>query len=264
MTSAVSAGWSGGRPYALACGALLPMCRAVATLAGLGSNKLYPGFLEGMADEKIAEFSAALAGEGTLRAWLLQHGDGYRNVTDGDLAEELDGLAPPVDRAVLNGGFADALADSMHRALRSGFDGCDDNDLAFAMLWRFDLSGVVVPVEVWQGDLRTMAPKGHGEWLVSNIPNAIHPVCRPRAGVEAPHTGRVGATSRSPAAPAASDQIVQMLPSTGVPRQASKSPGRVGAANKHLKTPPVRLPQRPRLERHHGGWRGAGEAAKHR
>ena len=49
----VTAGWSGGGPHALACGALLAeRCRGVATLAGVGAWGFDDlDFLAGMADE---------------------------------------------------------------------------------------------------------------------------------------------------------------------------------------------------------------------
>ena len=57
-------GWSGGGPHALACAAVLPdRIRAVATIGGVAP---YPAegldFLEGMGEENIEEFNAALGG----------------------------------------------------------------------------------------------------------------------------------------------------------------------------------------------------------
>ncbi len=68
---AVTIGWSGGGPHALACGALLAdRIRAVATIASVAP---YPAegldYLDGMGDENIEGFSAALEGPEALIAF---------------------------------------------------------------------------------------------------------------------------------------------------------------------------------------------------
>ena len=76
----VVAGWSGGGPHALACGALLAdRVRGVLCIAGVAPYDADGlDFLAGMGEENIEEFGAALAGEdaaarlarGTQRAGL--------------------------------------------------------------------------------------------------------------------------------------------------------------------------------------------------
>ena len=171
----VTAGWSGGGPHALACGALLgDRCRAVATLAGVapyGEPDL--DFLAGMGPENHAEFGAALAGEARVRAWLEANVAAFRHVTGPELADAFGGLVPAIDKDVLAGGFADAMAAEMRRALAGGFDGWIDDDIAFTKPWGFALDAIGVPVVVWQGDLDLMVPAAHGRWLAARLPNAI-------------------------------------------------------------------------------------------
>ena len=69
---ALTLGWSGGGPHALACGALLPdRIRAVATIASVAP---YPAegldYLDGMGDENIEGFDAALEGAEALIAFI--------------------------------------------------------------------------------------------------------------------------------------------------------------------------------------------------
>ncbi len=170
----VTAGWSGGGPHALATAcALGDRCRAVATLAGVGPFGAPDlDFLVGMGPENHEEFGAALAGESHVRAWLEANAAPMVRVTGDELAEALGGLIPQVDRDVLVGGFADAMAAEMRRALAHGFDGWIDDDLAFTKPWGFDLAALRVPVTVWQGDLDLMVPAAHGAWLARHVPTA--------------------------------------------------------------------------------------------
>lgn len=170
----VTAGWSGGGPHALACAARLPgRCRGAATLAGVGPSLAGDlDFLAGMGAENIAEFGAARAGEGELRRWLIDNAESLRRITGPELADAFGDLVAPADKAVLVGGYADALAAVFRRALAPGFDGWIDDDLAFMRDWGFDLDEVRVPVAVWQGDLDRMVPFAHGRWLVRHVPGA--------------------------------------------------------------------------------------------
>ncbi len=170
----VAIGASGGGPHTLACAALLPdRCRGAATLAGVGPSDADDlDFLTGMGPENLVEFGAAQQGEEALRAWMAEHGEGYRHVTGEDIVAALGGLLPPVDAAVLTGEFADASAAATRRALEHGFDGWVDDDLAFAGAWGFDPADIAVPVSIWQGDLDLMVPFVHGRWLGDRIPTA--------------------------------------------------------------------------------------------
>lgn len=184
----VTAGWSGGGPHALACAALHPgRCRAAATLAGVAPYDV-PGldFLDGMGPENVEEFGAALQGERVLRAWLTENAELFRHVTGAEIAAAFGGLVPEIDRQVLEGGYADHMATEIRRALKSGFDGWIDDDLAFVRPWGFELSAITVPVTVWQGDLDLMVPASHGAWLVEHLASA-----RPRTPVGHGHISLV-------------------------------------------------------------------------
>jgi pimeloyl-ACP methyl ester carboxylesterase len=170
----VTAGWSGGGPHALACVARLPgRCLAAATLAGVGPYGVSDlDFLAGMGQENIDEFGAALKGEAVLRQWLIDNGESLRSVTGPQLADAFGDLVSPVDKSVLTGGYADALAAVFRRALQPGFDGWIDDDLAFVKDWGFRLDEIRAPVAVWQGELDRMVPFAHGRWLQRHVPGA--------------------------------------------------------------------------------------------
>jgi pimeloyl-ACP methyl ester carboxylesterase len=167
-------GWSGGGPHALACAALLPgRCRAAALLAGVAPYPA-PGieFLAGMDESNVEEFGAALAGFDSIDAYLRPLRDGLRNVTGASVADGLDSLLSDVDKAALTGLLADELALALQRAVEVDIAGWRDDDLAFTTDWGFELSGIAVPVAVWQGRQDRMVPYAHGEWLAAEIPGA--------------------------------------------------------------------------------------------
>jgi pimeloyl-ACP methyl ester carboxylesterase len=170
----VTLGWSGGGLHALACAALLPeRCRAASTLAGVAPYEAegldWPA---GMAEENIAEFAAARAGEQQLTAFLQAAAAELAAVTGAQVAAALGGLVSQVDKAALTGKFADALAETFRRAVSTGIGGWRDDDLAFVRPWGFTLSEITVPVSVWQGRQDRMVPYTHGRWLAGRIPGA--------------------------------------------------------------------------------------------
>ena len=167
-------GWSGGGPHALACAALLPdRCSAAATLAGVAPREAAGlDWSSGMADENVAEFGAAETSEEALTAFVEGMAADLGDVTGPELADALGGLVPEVDRAALEAGLADALAESFRRAVAHGVAGWRDDDLAFVRPWGFDLDSIAVPVAVWQGSGDRMVPFGHGQWLAEHVPGA--------------------------------------------------------------------------------------------
>ncbi len=167
------AGWSGGGPHALACGARLGAAAAVLVIAGVapyGAAGL--DWMSGMGEENIAEFSAALRGEDELRSYLLPAREQLQEVTAADVAASLETLLPDVDRASLTGEFGEDLAASFREAVRTGVAGWLDDDLAFASPWGFGLEEISVPAMIWQGSADLMVPFSHGQWLASQLPGA--------------------------------------------------------------------------------------------
>ena len=172
---AVTVGWSGGGPHALACGALLAdRIRAVATIASVAP---YPAdgldYLDGMGNENVEEFGAALESAEALIAFKERNSPPLQVVTGDEVAEAFGDLIDDVDRGALTGDFADWVAASFREALRESYWGWFDDDMAFIKPWGFDLDAIRVPVHVWQGRHDRMVPYAHGEWLAAHIPTAI-------------------------------------------------------------------------------------------
>jgi pimeloyl-ACP methyl ester carboxylesterase len=171
----VTAGTSGGGPHALACAAMLPgRCLAAASVAGVAPRQAAGlDWLGGMGPENIEEFGAAADGEDALTRFLAPAADGLREVTAGQLADELGGLVSPADRAALSGAYAEYLASCFRAAVSTGIAGWRDDDLAFVRDWGFSVAACdQVPVAIWQGREDRMVPYSHGQWLAAQVPGA--------------------------------------------------------------------------------------------
>ena len=167
------AGWSGGGPHALACGARLGAAVAVLVIAGVapyGAEGL--DWMAGMGEENVAEFSAALGEEDQLRSYLLQEREQLKDATAAGIVASLDSLLPDVDRAVLTGEFGEDLVASFREAMRIGVEGWLEDDIAFTRSWGFGLEEIAVPAMIWQGSADLMVPFSHGQWLASQLPDA--------------------------------------------------------------------------------------------
>jgi pimeloyl-ACP methyl ester carboxylesterase len=167
------AGWSGGGPHALACGARLPATAAVLVIAGVAPYEADGlDWMGGMGEDNVVEFSAALRGEDELRSLLLAERESLKDVTAGAIVSSMDTLLPEVDRAVLAGEFGEDMVTSFHEAMRAGVEGWLEDDLAFSQPWGFDVAEISVPVMIWQGSADLMVPFGHGQWLAAHVPGA--------------------------------------------------------------------------------------------
>jgi pimeloyl-ACP methyl ester carboxylesterase len=167
-------GWSGGGPHALACGALLgDRCAAAASLAGVAPHDAAGlGWMDGMGEDNVKEFSAAQDGEETLRALLAPQAAEMADATASDLAAGLSSILSPVDVQAMGGPLGAWLTEGFHGALEPGIDGWVDDDLAFVADWGFSLDEISVPVAVWQGDEDRMVPAAHGRWLLQQLRDA--------------------------------------------------------------------------------------------
>jgi len=128
--------------------------------------------MAGMGEDNVVEFSAALAGEDQLRAYLRQQGESLRNIQAADIVASMESLLPQVDREALTGEFGEDVAAGFREAMRAGVDGWLDDDLAFAKPWGFSLAEISAPTMIWQGSADLMVPFAHGQWLASRLPAA--------------------------------------------------------------------------------------------
>jgi pimeloyl-ACP methyl ester carboxylesterase len=169
----VVVGGSGGAPHALACGALLG--DRVLRVGALVTPAPYTDdfdFLAGQADLNVKEFGAALEGPEAIEAFLQPYADELMSNPDkvvGQISAEL----PEVDQAILaRPEYRAIMVESFVEAIRQGVRGWADDDLAFTKPWGFELEDVTADVRLWQGELDVLAPRAHGEYVASRLPNA--------------------------------------------------------------------------------------------
>ena len=166
-------GGSGGGPHALANAVRPDRVVAVAALASVapwGVEGL--DWLDGMGQDNLDEFGAALEGEEALRRYLGEQRDAILGAGPEEVAETLESLLCPPDRACLTGELAVYFHDQIGEALRDGVDGWTDDDLVFVKPWGFQLEDISVPVQVWHGAQDQFVPVAHGRWLAERIPGA--------------------------------------------------------------------------------------------
>jgi pimeloyl-ACP methyl ester carboxylesterase len=167
-------GGSGGAPHALACGALLGdrVLRVGALVTPAPSDTTDFDFFAGLADLNVKEFRAALEGREAIDAFIQPYVDALRADPDG-VIDQIASELPEVDREVASREeFRAITRESFVEGVRQGVRGWADDDLAFAKPWGFEPEDVEAEVALWQGELDVLAPRSHGEYVASRLPNA--------------------------------------------------------------------------------------------
>ncbi|WP_189349173.1 alpha/beta fold hydrolase [Zhihengliuella salsuginis] len=172
VTSCLVLGYSGGGPHALACAARLGGVRAVLVIAGTAPYMGDPVWMDGMGEENVKGFTAAVEGEEALRPLLEEDPDRMQSVTVEQMVENLASLLPDVDRALMTDEFGDDILASMQEGYRVGVDGSLDDSLALVQPWGFELDEIDVPTILWQGSLDKMVPFSHGRQLADRLTGA--------------------------------------------------------------------------------------------
>ena len=167
-------GGSGGAPHALACGALLGdrLVRVGALVTPAPSDAPDFDFFTDLAEINVKEFGAALEGREAIEAHLQPYVDRLKSDPD-EVLDEVTSELPEVDRELFSRPeFRANSRESWVESVRQGVRGWADDDLAFAKPWGFELEQVGAEVRLWQGELDVLAPRSHGEYVASRLPNA--------------------------------------------------------------------------------------------
>lgn len=167
-------GGSGGAPHALACGALLGdrVVRVGALVTPAPSDSPDFDFFTDLAEINVKEFGAAVEGREAIEAHLQAYVDELRRDPDA-VIDQIATELPEVDRKLVSRPeFRAVMKESFVEGVRQGVRGWADDDLAFAKPWGFDPEQVEAEVRLWQGELDVLAPRSHGEYVASRLPNA--------------------------------------------------------------------------------------------
>lgn len=165
-------GASGGGVYALGCGALLgDRVVAVACVAG------NPPLGEVMEGDDYADELRAIQEQPVNREPLLRAYEGDSNPMRGwDLPTLLtewdEALSPPDKAALRDGETGEYLLAAVQEAIRPGFEGWLDDNLAYVSPWGFELADLHQPVSFWHGDEDLMTPVEGSRTLAGAVPNA--------------------------------------------------------------------------------------------
>ena len=167
----VVAGWSGGGPHALACAARLDAAVGALVIAGVAPfDASGLSFLDGMGADNVEEFGAAVAGPEAIRTYLAAASEELEDLTVESMIASMDSLLPAADKAVLTQEFGADMVAEFVEALRSGYEGWLEDDLAFCAPWGFALDEITIPTAIWQGSEDLMVPFAHGQWLAAQVP----------------------------------------------------------------------------------------------
>jgi pimeloyl-ACP methyl ester carboxylesterase len=166
-------GVSGGGPYAIALGAMVPeRVKDVAIVSGLGMLDR-PGALEGMSEGNVVEIKMAMDSPEDLVTALREAAETIREDPEGSFAELSDEL-PEVDRQMLERPDIRAfLIDTFQEAVRQGATGWIDDDLRQVRPWPFRLDEISgVDVRIYHGEAYVLVTAHHAKHLAERIPGS--------------------------------------------------------------------------------------------
>ena len=166
-------GFSGGGPYALALGALVPeRIGGVAVVSGLGMLDR-PEAFEGMNEANAADFEMARESPEVLATEIDEAARDLRENSWGNVSEISDEL-PEGDRRILEQPDAQAFFfGPSQEAVRQGASGWVDDHLRFVRPWPFRLDGIVgVDVRFYHGEDDVLVPAHHAKHLAERIPGS--------------------------------------------------------------------------------------------
>jgi len=166
--------WSGGGPYALACGWQMPerfsvigLISAPAPLSGVPGSIGYT-WRRHRAMSRTADHAPWVIALAMWRWSRQQRADPEKQLDDaiaGMIEADREILGDPALRAVMI-----ANANEMYR---QGNGGVYDEALCLARPWGFPIGGVSVPVRIWHGSRDKVVPVGMGKYIERVVPGAV-------------------------------------------------------------------------------------------
>ena len=168
-------GYSGGAPYALACGARLPeRVSAVGTTAGAGPHDR-PGSSEGCSKSDLMLLDLSLRRPFLARLMMFAWAKTALFAPSVALKGLADDLSEP-DRRFLEEGVRERGAAKVMslfaEVFRQGGGGVVLEYRLYGRPWGLSLGEVPIPVHLWHGEDDLVVPMHHAEDLASRLPDA--------------------------------------------------------------------------------------------
>jgi len=168
---------SGGGLYALACAALIPERLLSVVTTSCPSPLDRPGAMAGM------QFTnrAGLWLEETM-PWLLEGGTHLLNSLvkrhTAFFVDESAHTSPTADQDVLSTPWVRlSIIETLREAVRCGPQGYDDDLRILTSPWGFAPENIRVPVHLWHGEVDSVIPLSHAQYLAAVIPGATLTIC---------------------------------------------------------------------------------------
>lgn len=164
-------GYSGGGPYALACGAGTPdNVVAIAGMAGVGPVD-GPRAFDGLAktDLRFLKLARQQPWLGRMLMRVLVTGT---RLSPKAAIKTLGRELSAVDGHAIREEDPRTLMASFIEASRQGPAGPLEDYRLLGSDWGFGLADIGLPVHLWQGDADQAVPLHHAEWMATQLPNA--------------------------------------------------------------------------------------------
>ena len=165
-------GWSGGGPYALACGHEL--ADRVSAIAAVSS----PAPLAGSADpaylRRLDRHAVRAAGRApwVIRLAMWHWGRGQRRDAARFFERSVAAMCAADQEVLTEPQLRSRMIANSTELYRQGGRGMYDEALVLARPWGFDVGALRVPVHIWQGALDETVPAAMATHLAESIPGA--------------------------------------------------------------------------------------------
>jgi pimeloyl-ACP methyl ester carboxylesterase len=170
-------GYSGGVPYALACGQLLPDRVSAVTLVGCVGPDEEPGLVAGLSPQ-VARMRQDCRRH-PRRAWLTWAGVRFAvaRYPEQVLTRSMSALPDPDRAALAEPGLGQSYLQDLRTALRQGPRGAVTDMALMASPWGLRPELIRAPVRVWQGEQDRNAPPVMARRLAAVIPDCTATFC---------------------------------------------------------------------------------------
>lgn len=165
------AGFSGGAPYAAACGLALPQrLTALGIISGVGQLDASDALIGMLSSNRIGYVV------GRRMPWFLWRwvfGLYYGSVRQHpEQLAQLNEQEPEADRLIFTEpGVRQMFTKTFAEAFRQGTAGAAWEGWLLARPWGFALSGVTVPTHLWHGEADVVATPAMGRHMAEQLPN---------------------------------------------------------------------------------------------